>query len=274
MNKLLTINNNRTDAVKSYLKFLLENDKISGVFSLRTHKGAADYSLLTEVSQLDEINPFYPVMPVNGGQLLSRFTKLDKPIAVIIRPCEFRAFIELVKREQGSLDNFLLITYSCGGVFPIKENALGNVEKVLPKYWDSVQKGEIFAGVRPTCKVCEHIMPLDSDIYIPVIGKEDKQCKMYLNSEKAVEFSEGFDGKLTDETFDSKSSEPLINRRKSEQEKFIAEIKSNTKDLDDMIEIFGKCVGCHGCSRVCSICYCTLCDFESFNYDYNVAIFE
>ena len=41
-----------------------------------------------------------------------------------------------------------------------------------------------------------------------------------------------------------------------------------------MIDIFGKCIGCHGCNAVCPICYCTLCDFDSFNYDYNTPILE
>jgi len=274
MNKLIMSKNNKTDTIKQFFKFLLDNDKVSGIFSLRTHNGVVDYCLLTDASQLDEINPFYPVMPVNGGQLLSRFTQMDKPIAAVIRPCELRAFIELVKREQSSLDNILCITYSCSGVFSLQENALGNAEKSLTKYWDSVQNAEIFDEIRPTCKVCENIKPLNSDIYIPVIGENEEQCKMYLNTDKAVKLSEKFECELSDSAFDSKIIDAIIEKRNIEKKKFYSEIKSNTKNLDDMIDIFGKCIGCHGCSRICPICYCTLCDFESYNFDYNSSILE
>ena len=41
-----------------------------------------------------------------------------------------------------------------------------------------------------------------------------------------------------------------------------------------MIDVFGRCIGCHACSRVCPICYCVLCDFESSTYDYDNTIME
>ena len=122
MSKLLTINKNPEIALKEFLTFLLEKKKVSGVFSLRkvNENGAVDYGLITDKSHLDEIVPIHPLMPINAGQVLSRFTPIEKPIAAVIKPCEFRAFIELVKREQGTLDNFLLIgTFGVGKHLPM-----------------------------------------------------------------------------------------------------------------------------------------------------------
>jgi len=203
MSKLLTINNNPEIAVKEFLMFLLEKEKVSGVFSLRkvNKNGAVDYGLITDKSHLDEIVPLHPLMPINAGQVLSRFTPIEKPIAAVIKPCEFRAFIELVKREQGTLDNFLLITYSCSGVFPLKENVNGSINDQLTGYWKATEKAEIPSEIRPTCRICEHFVPTNSDILISLIGEESGKCKMYLNTEKAEKFAEGFEGKISSEEF-------------------------------------------------------------------------
>ena len=276
MNKLLTIDKKPEIALKEFLKFLLEKKKVSGIFSLRkiNDKGSVDYGLVTDLENLDEITPLIPLMPANAGQILSRFTPLEKPIAVVIKPCEFRAFIELVKREQGTLDNFLLITYSCAGVFPIKMNALGEMEKHLPDYWKTVEKGEIHPEIRPTCKACEHFVPLNSDILISLVGEDQKNCKMFLNTEKSVKFAEGFDAKISDEKFNISKLDLLLEKRKSEKENLFSQIDNSQTKLDGLIDIFGKCIGCHGCNSVCPICYCTLCDFDSFNFDYNTPILE
>ena len=146
MSKILKTDNPVEQTLNDLLKYLLKSKKVSAVFSLRNvnKKGSVDYGLISDVNKLDEIAPLHPVMPANAGQLLSRFTPLkDKPIAVVLKPCEFRAFVELIKREQGSLDNFLIISYSCNGVFPLKMNALGNVEKEISKYTEAVKKGEM-----------------------------------------------------------------------------------------------------------------------------------
>jgi formate dehydrogenase subunit beta len=276
MSKLLTINKNPEIAVKEFLTYLLEKEKVSGVFSLRkvNKNGAVDYGLITDKSHLDEIVPLHPLMPINAGQLLSRFTPLDKPIAAVIKPCEFRAFIELVKREQGTLDNFLLITYSCSGVFPLKENINGSINDQLTGYWKATEKAEIPSKIRPTCRICEHFAPTNSDILISLIGEETGKCKMYLNTEKAEKFADGFQGKISSEEFKISKLDSLKEKRLKEKEEIFSKINTEETGLDGLIDVFGRCIGCHGCNAVCPICYCTLCDFVSANFDYNVPILE
>ncbi len=263
-------------AVKDICKFLLDSGEISGVFSLRitNKKGSVDYGLITDAQYFDDLIPIYPLMPVNAGQILGRFTPMKKPIAAIVHPCEFRAFIELVKREQGQMDNFLFITYSCGGVFPIKENALGNVQKNINQYWQTVQKSEIPDKIRPTCKGCEHIAPQNADIFISLIGEDADNCKIYLNTEKAQKLLNKFEGRKFDKEFDPGILKEILKARKEAGKKLSVDIDTSQTGLNGLIDIFGKCIGCHGCNAVCPICYCTLCDFDSLNYDYNTSILE
>jgi formate dehydrogenase (coenzyme F420) beta subunit len=274
MSKLLKTNNPVEKTLNNLLKYLLESKKVSAVFSLRkvNKKGSVDYGLISDVNKLDEIAPLYPVMPANAGQLLGRFTPMDKPVAAVVRPCEFRAFVELAKREQGQMDNFLFITYSCGGVFQLKYQAEDKINNKLNGYWDSVKKGKILEDIRNSCKTCEHIAPLNSDIFISLVGEENG--KIYLNTEKAEKMLEEFDIETENSEFDDTILDDLLKERAKNKEEIFSKIDTKNSGLDGLIDIFGKCIGCKGCNTVCPICYCTLCDFDSFNYDYNTPIME
>ena len=276
MSKLLTVNKNRDVVIKDLLKHLMEKEVVSGVFTLRkiNDTGSHDYAFTTKVKNLDAIDPFYPIMPLQAGQVLSGFTPMEKPVAVVIRPCEFRAFIEMAKRAQGSMRNFLFITHTCGGVIPLKDHAHGKVAGQLEDYWKTVEKGEINDSVRANCKACEHFAPMNADILISVINEDPKNTKLYLNTDKAVKLTEGFEGNLSDDKFDTSILDTLLEKRLKEKEALFASIDITDKGLDGMVEVFGKCIGCHGCNSVCPICYCTQCDFTSSNFDYNTSILE
>ncbi len=262
-------------AVKDLFKDLLESGKVSGVFSLRKNEsGIVDYGLITDVEKLNEIAPFHPLMPTNAGQILGKFTSVPKPVAVIIKPCEFRAAIELVKREQTSLDNFLLLSYTCSGVFPIKSIANDTFNDLAKGYEKAVESAEIPNGIRPNCRACEYFAPENADILISVIGEKSGECKMFLNTEKAKEFTRDFSGDVSDKEFDASKIAKLKEKRLKEKEEIYKEVNTEISGLDGLIDVFGRCVGCHGCNSVCPICYCTLCDFESNNFDYNAPIIE
>ena len=187
MTKALMMNKNVEQGILEFLKFLLDSGKIKGVFTLKkiNKNGAVAYSLVSKSSELKDAVPFYPLMPVNAGKLLSRFTlrgASTEPVVAVVKPCELRAFIELVKREQGSLENLSIISSTCGGVYPLEMAVDGTVEKNLSKYWDAVKKGEVLTDLRPVCKSCEEFKPYTADITVALIGKSDidKKCMMFL----------------------------------------------------------------------------------------------
>jgi len=50
---------------------------------------------------------------------------------------------------------------------------------------------------------------------------------------------------------DKKIIDKFQNKREIERKKLFDEIEAKMKGLDGFIDIFGKCLGCHGCSKVC-----------------------
>lgn len=267
MDQVLKIDKSSEKGVIEFLKFLLQNDKVSGVFTLRKtgENDSFDYAFITEPDLLKDVIPLHPFMPVNAGKMLTTIPPMRKPVAAVIKPCELRAFIELVKRSQGALDNFLLISYTCAGSFTFKTTVEKKSNKLLPGYWKAVEKGDDFEGMRPTCRACEYFVPMNADITVSLIG--EKKCRMFLHSDKSKSMALEFQAEKSEEELDISKFDSIAEKRKKQKEKSFKEIMIKETGLDGLIDLFGKCIGCHGCNRVCPICYCILCDFESHHFD-------
>ena len=281
MTKTLKINKNVEQGILELLTFLLDSGKVNGVFTLKkiNKEGTVAYSLITRSDELKDAVPLFPLMPVNAGKLLSRFSlrgKSNKPVVAVVKPCELRAFIELVKREQGSLENIFFISSTCGGVYPIEMAVDGAVENNLSKYWETVKKGEIPAQLRPACRGCVEFIPYTADMTVDLVGKDDidKRCTILLNTKKGEELAQDMKGDFLEKELDKKILDKFQNKRETERKKLFDEIEAKMKGLDGFIDIFGKCLGCHGCSKVCPICYCKLCEFESPDSEYKPSNYE
>jgi formate dehydrogenase subunit beta len=292
MSKVLELKKNPDDSVREVLKYLLESDKIHGVFSLKKVEGnnnAIAYSLITKPDEIDKTVPLFPLMPVNAANLLSQFTfkgPTPKPVAAVVKPCELRAFVELAKRQKGYLDNIFIISPTCGGVYSSKMVADPNsgiksdedLDKLQAKLWDAIKKYDTPEEIRPTCSSCEQFIPYNADITVGLVGNNnlDQECKLYINTPKAEEVLAGFEGKVSDQDQDI-TTDKLENFRKKREEyknNRYSELKLDDIGLEGLVNLFGKCIGCKGCRAVCPICYCQVCTFDSQNSNYKPTTWE
>ena len=281
MAKVLKINEGVTEGITSLLRTLLEEKKIRAVLTLikEDPSGNVTYSLITDPEKLKDAVPFYPLMPQNAGKLLSRITLIEPfsdTVAVVLRPCELRAFVELIKRMQGSLINVVTISYACPGVYPLKMFAQGEVENQLSDYWSSVSREEPVSGIRQTCKSCEYFMPMGADITVAIAGEEniDDGCRLFINTGKAAELVEGIQGEYEEMELESEKITQILGFRKKQKEELIKETEGILSGLDGLVEVFATCIGCHGCREVCPICYCQLCEFDSERSEYRPENYE
>jgi formate dehydrogenase subunit beta len=276
MDKCLHLKKEAEQGLVDFLGFLLENKRVSAVLTLRKTgmNGGFDYGLISNAQMLKDAIPLHPYMPVNLAQELSRFTHMKEQIAVVIKPCELRAFIELVKRSQGAMDHFFFISYTCGGVFPLKTSLQAQQTTQLPGYWKAVARGENFKEIRSTCRACEYFVPLNADVTVSIIGDQvDGECNLFLHTEKANVLADGFGSEVSEKELGSEATETLRKRRQEEKVSLFEALGSSS-GLHGMINVFGQCIGCHGCSRICPICHCVLCDFESHLFDSETSAIE
>jgi len=281
MGKVLELGKSIDEGVRALLRFLLESGKIEGVLTLTKISKNDDvaYSLITSSELVKDTVPLYPLMPSNAAKLLTRLTLLEpmtEPIAAVVKPCELRGFIELIKLNQGSLENILFISSTCGGVYSLETAEKGNLREKLPQYWEAIKKMEVPPDVRPTCKGCKYFLPYSADITVDLIGKEynGKKCEILINTQKGEEFISGMEGELKERKIPTEYIDSYRSKRLAEREKIFNEICVEKFGLEELINIFGKCIGCHGCRTVCPICYCKLCYFDSRESDYKPINFE
>ncbi|MBN1754877.1 Coenzyme F420 hydrogenase/dehydrogenase, beta subunit C-terminal domain [bacterium] len=283
MSKILKTNKGAEKCLQDFLKHLLESGKAKAVMALSKTVATdqdytLNYSLISSTEELDNALPFFPLMPANAGKLVSYLTlkgPISAPIAVVLKPCELRAFVELVKREQGHLDNLLIISHSCGGVLTFDSYLNGNLDQDIKAYWGAVRKNQIPDKVRPTCKACIHFEPYTADISFDLIGQDlDQTCQITVMTDKGESILDGFDVKWTETKADPKTAQDLKALRQKAKDGLFESINADIYGIDNLIDVFGRCIGCHGCSNTCPICYCILCDFESKDHEFEPNIFE
>ena len=68
-------------------------------------------------------DPLAPVLPVNTATLAGQVS-VRKPrprVGAVLRSCEMRALVELVKFQQASLEDMVLIAVDCAGTYGVPE---------------------------------------------------------------------------------------------------------------------------------------------------------
>ncbi|HUV88067.1 MAG TPA: formate dehydrogenase, partial [Anaerolineae bacterium] len=94
-------------AVRGFLKRLLESGAVEALLvPMETPSGTVTPALVTDPALLEAANPLAPVMGLNAARLAGRVS-IRKPrgrIGVVLRSCELRALVELVKLQQASLE--------------------------------------------------------------------------------------------------------------------------------------------------------------------------
>ena len=269
MSRVLKIQGPTEQGLRKLLRALLESGQVNGVFALRRSGGCGvNYSLVTDPSMLEDVEPFHPVMPVQGGRALSHLTRtapLEEPVAALLRPCELRALVELVKREQASLDNLFVISCSCGGVYPLSAMLEGEVASELDAYWAAVPRNEVPEGVRPACASCVEFVPYGADMTALLLGGRNAAAttEVLLNTPRAEEAAMLVDGEICEDDGGAQAIEEMRAKRRVNRDELFKAAEIAYQGLNGLVGVFGRCIGCRGCREVCPLCYCNLCEFDS-----------
>jgi formate dehydrogenase subunit beta len=192
-------------------------------------------------------------------------------VGVVLRPCELRALIELVKLKQASLENLVLIGIDCFGTYSAPGYGEFCQETSTPteEFLKRIKSGDD-PRLREACQVCEYPAPLNADLVIGLIGMDlEKNIIIQANSPEgerlleAMELSESTDGKKR-ETAISK----LMAWRTEKRDKLFSQSQGEVTGLENLLSTFAPCVNCHNCRVACPLCYCKECIFDSPTFEW------
>ncbi len=232
-------------------------------------------SLVTDPEYLEQADVLAPVLPVISARIVQAMTRLapvSKKTAVVMRPCELRALIELVKLKQASLDNLLLIGVDCPGAYSVEDYQQSAAESTSDNFVKAAWQGQEDARLRAGCQICEHPVPLTADLTIGMVGVDlNKGLLLQADTEKGEEILEELaldvetDGEMAQQR--KAAVEKLLANAKEKREKFFEQTKEEIGGLENLSAVFAPCIKCHNCKTVCPVCYCRECFFDSPTFE-------
>jgi len=258
----------RKKAIKELLKKLLEKEVVKYVLSLaRTPKGDSFAYVLTKDPEIvNTLTPISPVMPVNGARVVSKLTKkgsLKGKVAVVMRPCELRAMRELIKLNQVNPEGIISISFDCPGVYTL-ENYIRAERERLDEIFIKSLGGLELPDARPLCQICRYFTGEFADIEVGFIGAPKNEFYVIAHTiagEEAL-ISVGYEGKV-----ELKEREDAIDEAKKlkieKREVYWEEFSNKASGTDALLGLLHECISCHNCMRVCPVCFCRECFFES-----------
>jgi formate dehydrogenase subunit beta len=237
-------------------------------------------TLVTDPQHLNGVDPLAPSYPMNAAKIVARLTRkpMGARVAAVLRPCEIRAFVELIKLKQGCPDDVILIGMDCLGAFQNKDyfqlmEQNANDSTVL--FYESVlgvKSAEIGnLDLAPACKACEYPVAENADILIGLYGMDiDKSLLVQSQTETGDQILKQINLAAADAPKARQDSiKALIVQRTKYRDDMFAKTREATENLERMSSYFATCVNCFNCRVACPVCYCKECVFvtDVFNHD-------
>ncbi len=274
--KIQVEDNNPVVAIQGFLRGLLEDESIGGVM-VPVHlfdKGMPMPTLVTDPDQLSGADPLAPAYPMNNAKLLSRLTRgqSGERVAAVMRPCEIRAFVELVKLNQGSLDDIVIVGIDCMGAYSNTDykTFLGDrdsFEATLAfhgKTGGAAETAVDGVDIAPACKSCEHPAPTNADIVIGLAGADlHDGIPVMADSARGEALLNGLGLPDMKANGRDKVLEALIEAHTAARDAMFEETSAATGTLTDLSEYLSGCVNCYNCRVACPVCYCKECVFNT-----------
>ncbi|MFQ5842322.1 MAG: 4Fe-4S dicluster domain-containing protein [Thermodesulfobacteriota bacterium] len=272
-------NNDPIETLGVFFRDLLEKEVVEALLIPKKLPSGDGYcqTLIRDPEMLVDVNPLAPTLPVQSARIISHLTITDPgcKVGAVLKSCEIRAVIELVKFLQVKLDKLVLIGVDCLGTYEPSDYAKMSRERgegvsITGGLLKGAHEGRIEAqdgyNLRLACQICEYPNPQDADIIIGLFG-HDPQGEIFirLRDHLATELAEK--GILASTEEGSPSRDQVIERLTEERIKRRDEVfdafRSGTKNLQDLMDALSTCIRCHNCMVACPICYCKECVFRT-----------
>lgn len=269
-------------SLRGLFKEILELEDIHAILAPQhlPMKNMVMPTLVTDPDNLTGVDPLAPAFSMNTAKIVSRLTRkpMGGKIAAVLRPCEIRAFIELVKLKQGRPDDIILIGIDCLGAFQNQDyfqyaGQSGAVSTM--RFFNAFLNGETTEmdgiNLSSACKACEYPVAASADIQIGLFGVEiDAHYLVQSETDAGMNILNQLNlAEITEPATRRDAIRLLVERRTQYRDDMFAQTREDTDSLEKMTNYFTTCVNCYNCRVACPVCYCKECVFvtDVFNHD-------
>jgi formate dehydrogenase subunit beta len=275
-------NNDQIAAFKGLAQSVLAMDEIAAILVPRRLPMQALVMpvLVSDPNQLEGMDPLAPAFAFNAAKMVSRLTRRSagQKVAVILRPCEIRAFVELAKLKQGRREDVVIIGYDCPGAFSNKDYMAFVQDQGQDStftFLEIAMGPDVTAmdafSLAPACRACEQFAPYGADLAVLLFGVDaDKQLLLQATSEQGEQILDRLALSETQVPSQRDSAvQALMDKRLAARDSMIADTTAATNSLEKLSAYLANCVNCYNCRVACPVCYCRECVFVTDVFDHD-----
>jgi formate dehydrogenase subunit beta len=236
--------------------------------------------LVSDPDRLADMDPLAPAFALNAAKVVSRLTRkpAGEKVAVMLRPCEIRAFVELVKLKQGRMEDVLIIGHDCPGAYTNKDYiAFAQTwgQESTAKFFQSAmgKTGGAVDGIElaPACWTCEHFIPQGADLAVALYGVDTGDTlPIQAQSIRGEEILERLPFSKTQMPAQRDAAvRTLRTQRIAARDQMTVRTSAATDSLEKLTTYLASCVNCYNCRVACPVCYCRECVFVTDVFDHD-----
>jgi formate dehydrogenase subunit beta len=235
--------------------------------------------LISDPDLLDLADPLAPAFALNAARQVCHLTRApaNHRVAAVLRPCEIRAFIELVKLKQGLREQVLIIGIDCLGAYSndtfeavSRQAGEALAHQFLRSRLSGDEEKPDDTELAKACRACEQCLPSGADVAIGLWGVDiDRELIVQALTGAAEEVFEKLalkKGSLPAER--TGVVEAVVADRTRFRDRMFAETAAATDDMEKLGGYLANCVNCYNCRTACPVCYCRQCVFETNLFDH------
>lgn len=271
-------NDDRLAGIRSFLSIVMEKAGFDAILvpTRLAVKNRIMPTLVSDPQRLSEADPLSPAFPLNGAQQVAKLTRMPSGgrLVAFLRPCEIRAFTELVKLNQGKREEVIIIGADCPGAFSNADfrkfaDRFETLDEATQHFCKAAVSGcleENDICVSSACLNCSHPIPNGADVVIEWVGTQPADGLTASAHTKA--------GESVLQTLDLPPAKAapekrqtaiagMLKMRNEHREQMFANVAESTGSIAGLSTYLADCVNCYNCRVACPVCYCTTCVFTT-----------
>lgn len=236
-------------------------------------------TLVSDPARLAEADLLAPAFALNAARMVSRLTRKPSStkVAVWLRSCEIRAFVELVKLHQCRSENLILIGSDCLGAYTNTDYvafAQAAGPDATHRFYRHILAGQPNAlegmELAAACRACVSPLPESADLALMLYGHEPDHLTVAAQTQTGATLLDRLGLPPAPQPAGRAAMiQTLVAQRQQYREQMFDQTHAATDSLQKLAAYLSRCVNCYNCRVACPVCYCRECVFTTDVFDHD-----